>query len=287
MLLVPVLVVSWFGVFWVLAWKLTGRHAPLTPEAIPSVDWASFRELRLRTSDGEELGAWLDETPGRNGPVVLITHGNGGKRTDALHVAEWAARAGMRSLLITHRAHGDSSGERNDFGYSARHDIVAAVRLLRELDPDAQIVVWGRSLGSAAALFAAPELSGEVAGYIVECPYHDLQTAIRHRMDLRLPPPLSTVATLSFRAVAPVALPQMKLISPVKAAANVPADLPVLVLCGGRDRRARTFEASAIHSALGQRSEFVLIEGGDHLKLRDADSTTYDAAVLGFLNRWR
>ena len=57
---------------------------------------------------------------------------------------------GWTVLPITVRAHGDSEGRRNDFGWSARHDVEAAVSYL-EARTEAPIVVLGISLDRGRA----------------------------------------------------------------------------------------------------------------------------------------
>ena len=81
------------------------------------------------TRDGQDLGAWL--VPGTDdGPSVLLLHGNGGSRANCLDRAAILAGQGCTVLLVSLRAHGDSTGDFNDIGYSARHDIIAAIDFL-------------------------------------------------------------------------------------------------------------------------------------------------------------
>src|SRR5262249_52034256 len=154
-------------------------------------------------------------------------------------------------LLVSLRAHGDSTGEVNDFGYGARHDVTAAVAWAEKNHPHRPIIVWGRSLGSAAALFAAGDLGHRVRGYVLECPYRDLRTAVRTRTRLRLPPVAADVAYLGLVTTAPLVLPDADRISPLEAAGEVPEGMPVLILAGGKDRRARPEEAEAIRDRIG------------------------------------
>ena len=106
-------------------------------------------------------------------PSVLLLHGNKGSRANSLKRAEFLAQAGYAVLMISFRAHGDSTGEFNDVGYSARQDVVAGVEFLEKKRPGHSIVVMGVSLGSAAAIFASAELGHRVRGYILESPYQD------------------------------------------------------------------------------------------------------------------
>src|SRR5207245_6234762 len=84
-------------------------------------------------------------------------------------------------------AHGDSSGTYNDLGYSARHDVLAAVAYLEQRRPGRPIIIQGTSLGAAAAIYAASDLGDRISGYILECPYRDVRTAVRNRTTAYLP----------------------------------------------------------------------------------------------------
>ena len=99
------------------------------------------------------------------------------------------------------------TGEIDDAGYSARHDVFAAVDFLERRRPGRPVVIDGNSMGSAAAIFAAEELGHRVAAYILESPYQDLKTAVWNRIDNRLPAGLSHAAYGGLRLVSPLFLP--------------------------------------------------------------------------------
>ncbi len=244
----------------------------------------TIEAFRLRTEDGEDLGAWF--VAGRADKVpVLLLHGNGSCRSENLPEAVLAATAGHPVLLLSLRAHGDSTGDRNDFGFGARRDVLTAVTWLEARCPNRPPVIWGRSLGSAAAIFAAEELGGRVRGYLLECPYQDLRTAVRNRTRQHLPPVLDFLAYAGLRTVAPVALPDFDRISPADAIAGIPTDSRVLILAGGADRRATEAEARTLHERCRCAAELKIVAGGDHLRLADADRVGYHSAVLSFLSR--
>jgi len=193
----PLGLVMWLLISYGVAYRLTHRRRPPFPEPAPRVSWGKLEEHRLGTRDGQEIGAWFAR--GRDdAPSVLFLHGNKGSRAHCLFRAGLlAADAGCSVLLISLRAHGDSSGSVNDIGYSARHDVVAAVDFLRKRRPGKPVIVFGVSLGSAAAAFAAEELGDRVQGYVLESPYQDLKTAVWHRTQTYLPPIVDYTAYLS------------------------------------------------------------------------------------------
>jgi len=283
-------VVAWLLASFVFTYRMTRRAAPVYAEPAPALSWGQAESLRLRTTDGQELGAWF--VPGRPQPsgalpAVVLLHGDGANRQACLPQAELLAEVGCPVLLVTMRAHGDSTGTFNDFGYSARHDVVAAVTWLEQKQPGRPIVVWGISLGAAAAVFAEDALGQRVRGLILECLYQDLRTAARNRMELALPRPLDTIAYTGLLVVSPLVLGNVDNISPLAASAGIPEDVPVLILAGGADRHARPEEARAIFQRLESHAQLVFIEGAGHVGLLHTDPVRYRQSVTEFVEHCR
>ena len=285
-----VLPVIWLLVSSAVVYRLTRRH-----HATRTRRRARFRQMinraeieaeRLKTCDGEELGAWFVDRSDQ-APSVLLLHGNNGNRGHTLNRAKLLVSHGYAVLMVTLRAHGDSSGEYHDIGWGARQDVWAAVDFLETRRPGRPVIVSGNSLGSAAAVFAAKELGGRVRGYMLESPYRDLYVAVWNRVDVALPPVLSHVAYAGMRTVGPVFLPHIEQISPLKAASGIPGDVPILILAGEADRLARVHEAQAILGAVASHGTLVLFPGAGHGDLFHSNRDLYERTLLDFCRRIR
>ncbi len=271
---------------WLLAstavvYRLTRRHGRRAIEPLPRVTWGEIESRRLKTADGEELGAWFVE--GRDqAPSVLLLHGNHGNRANTLSRGKLLVSHGFTVLMLSLRAHGDSTGEYHDIGWGARHDVWTAVDYLEKRRPGRPVIVSGHSMGSAAAVFAAKELGGRVQGYILESPYQDLRVAVWNRVDIALPPVLSHVAYAGMRTVGPLFIPNLDEISPLEAATGIPEDVPVLILAGEADRHARLPEAEAILARVASHGRLVLFSGAGHTDLFHFNRNLYERTVLDF-----
>ncbi len=281
--LTGLLLVAWLSISLAFAYSLTRRrHVPFEERA-PTVAWGRFEDHRIATRDGESLGAWL--LPGEaEAPSVLLLHGNGGSRRQCLNIAEILSSEGCAVLLISFRAHGDSTGTFNDIGYGARHDVLAAIDFLERRRPGKPILIHGTSLGAAAAVFASGELAGRVHGYILECPYRDLRTAVRNRTRLYLPPVLDWVAFQGLMIASPLVLPHLKKIAPVEAVTGIPRSIPILILAGGEDRKATADESRSIYERVRSHARLSVYKTADHLRLQSSEPERYRKELLDFLH---
>ncbi len=275
----------WLGSSAIVAGKLTRRSRPRFPEPPPTVGWAEFEGHTLETSDGQQIGGWLVRGDQHKGCVLLL-HGNGESRRQMLPGIQLLAQARFTVLAISLRGHGDSSGERNDIGWSARHDVVAAVAFLKRECPGQEVFIVGRSLGSAAAIFAAQELGGKVAGYVLEQPYKDLDSAVWNRLENHLLPIFDSMAYLGLRLWSPLFLPvSPRQISPFEQITNIPGDVPVLILTGSTDQHARLCDVKDVYDQVASHAQLIVFDGAAHVPLHDYDPRRYEATLLDFLGQ--
>jgi alpha-beta hydrolase superfamily lysophospholipase len=283
LLVLTVVTICWLGVSAFIGYRLTHRAVPIHAEPVPILAGMTMVELRLHTRDGQDLGAWW--VPGRDGvPVVLLLHGNGGGRSPLSPEVGFLHDHGCGILLISLRAHGDSTGEVNDMGYSARLDVVAAVDWLRAQAPRAPLFIHGQSLGGAAALFAAEELADRVDGYILEAVYPDLWTAVHHRTRLYLPLPFAVALDAGLWVVAPVLLPDIGKIAPIEAARKVPPHIPVLLMADGQDQRATVMEQCRIARNIASHPCVFVFPDAGHLMALRSQPVRYRKLILGFID---
>jgi uncharacterized protein len=144
------------------------------------------------------------------------------------------------------------------------------------------VLIVGTSMGAAAAIFAAGELGHRVQGYILESPYQDLKTAVWNRIEVNLPPVFSHAAYAGLRVAGPFFISHLEEISPLKAFAGIPDDVPVLILAGDADRLAHPEEAQALYYEVATHGRLLLFPGAGHGDLLRSAPALYTRTVLEF-----
>ena len=197
------------------------------------------RQLVLQSSDGKRIHAWyLAAAPG----ATLVIYFGGNAENVAWMIPEAQSRTpGVGWLLVDYRGYGGSEGAPSEAAIAADalqwYDYAAA-----ELKP-ARIAVFGRSLGSGAAVFLASQRS--VSQVILVTPFDSLvEVAKRHYPFL----PVSLMLRHRFDSIG-------------RAAA---IRVPLLCLAAQRDEIIPPSHARKLYDAWGGPKRWVELEEAGH-----------------------
>ena len=153
------------------------ENAGLTPASFQ----LPFEDVAFRSADGVDLKGWWVPAPQPRGTVVLV-HGLNRSRIEMVKKVPFLSQAGWNALLFDLRHHGASGGEASTFGDRERLDVQAA-KAYAASRSSGPIVLWGISLGGAAATLAAAE-DPSVAGLVCDSTYRSLRDTVRHHLTL-------------------------------------------------------------------------------------------------------
>ncbi|MCA9791897.1 MAG: alpha/beta hydrolase [Candidatus Eremiobacteraeota bacterium] len=263
----------WLGLSSLVSYRLSHRSGPIH-EKLPK----GWQELVLGAEDGVSTGCgWWPGEPDK--AVVLVLHPNGGSRTTSQGFVAPLQRRGYGLMLPSLRGHGDSQANLNDFGISASLDVVAARQALNKLAPGRPVVVLGRSLGAASAIFASQRLGDSVTGYLLESPFTTLDKACWNRLSHRLPPVLDVVAFAGLELTSRLWLPAR--IAPIEAAGHLHGR--VILVGGSLDYRATPEDMLALQRRCPPDTQLIMVEGADHGQAPMVAGDAYYELVGGLL----
>lgn len=265
---------------WQKAWiMLAGVRIPRPRNcATPASLGLPFEAYRLPTAGGE-LEAWYIRCPHPRGLVVLL-HGYAGCKADLLAEAEVFHQQQLAALLLDFRGSGGSSGRDTTVGVREADDVAAACAYAGATWRDLPLVLYGQSMGSAAAMRAVARGMVNPRAMILESPFDRLCTTVGNR----------------FRSMGLPAWPGAPLLvfwgglqcgfngfahNPSEYARHVRA--PVLLLHGGRDLRVTRAAMTAIYEALAGPRRLVIFPEAGHESFLAADPPRWKESVAQFL----
>jgi fermentation-respiration switch protein FrsA (DUF1100 family) len=164
----------------------TGRyHYPDPNDGKTPISYGiTFKWVEFPSSDGIALRGWyIPATSAARGTIVYC-HGLNRTRIEMLPMAAFGHQLGYNGLLFDLRHQGSSGGELTTLGYKERWDAIGAVRYALDQQRAARpVILWGVSMGAAAALLAAAE-SPEVAAVISDSSFSSLRATAQHHWKL-------------------------------------------------------------------------------------------------------
>jgi alpha-beta hydrolase superfamily lysophospholipase len=262
----------------------TGATIPKPRDAAtPAALGLAWETRRFPGAFGLSLEAWHVPHPAPKGVVVLV-HGYADSKGALLPEGQAFHALGYSALLVDCYGSGGSEGHETSIGWHEAKDVAAAVRDARGLPGGGRVVLFGASMGAAAALKAIAEDGLSPDALIVEAPFDRLLTTVEHRVSALGLPPFPLTRILLFWGGRQQSFDPFRH-NPVEYATGV--HLPVLFLHGERDERVWVSEARAVFDRLPGEKELVLIPNVRHGSLLKQAPQAWSHAVREFLARRR
>jgi fermentation-respiration switch protein FrsA (DUF1100 family) len=254
-------------------WKKMGDLVDRTFLFYPHAEWVAtpedggvpFEDLMLTGEDGSTVSAWYVPARDPAAPVLLFCHGNAGNISHRVHNLVLLNRIGISVLIFDYPGFGRSSGRPLEAGlYRSAH---TACRYLKEERgiPDEKIVLFGRSLGAAAAVELAA--AGQGRALIIECAFTDL-----HEMGRHLYPVLPLPRRLKRK------YPTAERLAGVR--------MPVLIIHGEDDRLVPVSMARRLHQLARRPKDLYLIPGAGHDDTMFVGGGEYGNRIRSFVSTW-
>jgi uncharacterized protein len=218
-----------------------------------------FTEHFIKTEDGETLNAILFKSPTPSKGFILYFHGNAGNLQRWGQYAIDFTQLGYDVLMIDYRGYGKSTGTPSEKDFY--QDAQTVLNWSKENIPFTQLIIYGRSLGSAVASHLASE--NTPALLILETPFDEIKSVVYS-------PIRPIVSLLPSRNH----FPNNIFLQKVKC--------KKVIFHGTNDWVVPFSSAMKLKPLLSSEDKFFVIEGGGHKNLRDFEK--YQKALAEVLN---
>jgi fermentation-respiration switch protein FrsA (DUF1100 family) len=249
------------------------------PKRTPAALGLAFEDVRFRTTDGVELGAWLIPHPRPRGNFIFWhRHGRNRGHVGAL----WTTfhELGLNVLAFDFRGHGDSDGHTSAFGHREVEDLIAAEAYLSTRCPGQPLLLAGVSLGAAVALQTVPKLPN-VRGVWSEGSFACLGNAVEYKFspmpDLLRCPLVDFYYWLGWLDCGlwgPSVNPVVSLQG---------ARVPIFFCHGRRDELVPFAEGETLYQAYGGPKGHWWVEGASHYDVQQRNHREYLRRLRTFL----
>ncbi|CCG22892.1 hypothetical protein CORT_0D00430 [Candida orthopsilosis Co 90-125] len=154
--------------------------------ATPDEYGIPYEALNLTTSDGETLQCYSmkqdSKSPDYTNKTVLMLSPNAGNIGHSLPIASiFYTKFGYNVFIYSYRGYGHSTGTPSEMGLKKDADTV--VEYLIQNDNQYQqssIVLYGRSLGGAVAIYIAATKSASIDGLVLENTFLSIRKTVPH-----------------------------------------------------------------------------------------------------------
>lgn len=244
-----------------------------------------FEETEITSNDGLTLRA--DFLRGRSDTDVTVIFCHGYKSNTAHDFAamyDFYHETGYNLMYVHMRAHGKSDGKYIGFGVLDRFDMQLWAKKAVELFPGTSIFLHGMSMGAATIMQCADlEMPDAVCGIIADCGFSNINEVFRNLIGgmYYLPAtPFVDIFELVNRRTAGYGFNDADSVRSLQS-----SRLPLLYICGDRDRFVPLDMAMRIYNACTQDKELLIVEGGGHAASFMLENEKYTQLVTGFINR--
>ena len=247
---------------------------------------APYAEETITSHDGVSLVGREYVNPAATHDWVLFVHGHGSSSAKTVDIAQQLLQMGYNVLAPDMRAHGESGGAYSGMGWLERKDILQWIDVIDGKDADAQIALYGISMGAAAVMMTAGEaLPANVACGIEDCGYTTVYDEFLAQMKQQysyLPTfPLFDMASGICKIKAGYTFSEA---SSVKQLAN--CKIPMLFIHGDADTYVPFSMLRQVYDAdANSDKQMLVVPGAGHDESRKVDPEKYWGTVGEFLQR--
>ncbi len=232
------------------AWVNSARNTP-------------HKDVEIKSFDGLTLrGKYYEYAPGAI--IEIMFHGyHGNAERDMSGGIARAAALGHSALVVDHRGAGRSDGKVVTFGVREYRDVLRWIDfVIKEIDPDAKIILTGISMGASTVLIAAGQaLPENIVGILADCGYTSAKEIIKKVIrDMKLPADiLYPFVKLGARIFGGFNLEE---ISPIEAVKK--SKIPTIFFHGDDDAFVPHYMSEENFKVCAAPKKFITINGAGH-----------------------
>jgi hypothetical protein len=243
----------------------------------------AYSSETIQSFDGLQLQGYRIRAKTPSNKWVVLVHGYGNSANGMVAQAKYLHSKGFNLLIPDARGHGLSEGDYIGMGWHERRDIVEWSNTIVADNQQAEIALYGVSMGGATVMMASGEadLPTQVRAIVEDCGYSSILAEFTHQLDAQFhlgPFPVMNFSSLVTRVRAGFWLGEGDVVKQVQKSTR-----PMLFIHGTADDYVPTAMVEDVYNAANTPKEKLLVTGAAHAKSLEQDPALYWATIEKFL----
>lgn len=269
--------------------KKSGTRSKLSTTQQKVVDWlAEIDAVPIEVTSFDGLNLWAMSYPQENHSDLWLigVHGYQSSYSSIEDIAMECYARNYNVILPDLRGHGNSEGNYIGMGYHDSLDILTWIDYILTVNPNAQIALFGLSMGGATVMMAAGQegLPENVFAVIEDCGYSDAYTMIEEQLcSIFNFPAFPLLPITNFYAKFRTQY-DLRDASPIQFLES--ATVPILFIHGADDKYVLQEMQEILYDNYQGEKEILVVEGAAHTSSRRVEYDGYYDAFFSFLAKY-
>lgn len=245
-----------------------------------------YQKIYITSHDQLRLAANLYPQKVKSHKWAILVHGFRGQKEDLACSARRFFMLGYNILAVDNRGHGESGGDYITMGWEERIDLRDWISYLLDKDPDAEIILYGISMGASSVLMASGcGLPKQVRAVIADCGYtsaHDMFLHAAKKLFHLSEFPVISILEMMVKAKAGYDVKDVNVLEYIKKSKT-----PIYIIHGECDDYVPTEMGHALYNACRVYKKITIIKNAKHAFSCLMDPDTYFGDIEMFVNSCR
>ncbi|MGE7947031.1 alpha/beta hydrolase [Lysinibacillus sp. NPDC093688] len=245
----------------------------------------TYQDSYVQSFDDLKLHAYTLKNTNETNKWAIVFHGYSSDGSQMSKYAKHFYDAGYNVLIPDARAHGKSEGDYIGMGWHDRLDVVSWINNVTNSDKNAEIILYGISMGGATVMMASGEdLPNNVKAIIEDCGYSSVWDEFSYQLQeiFHLPAfPIMHFSSIVTKVRADYTLGEANTVEQVAKSKT-----PMLFIHGSNDTFVPSYMLNEVYEAANVPKEKMIVEGAGHGGAESIAGDSYWKTINNFLAKY-